>query len=337
MKLVVGSRGNNRSTHAIINGTKGRIAEVYLSVSNSKYGSGRNYVHEVDFDDISRQVAYGRKHGVKFSLAFNTVCLGRKKLTASFRDEFRQLLRKCERSGVTGIILSDPFLMEIAKDEFPGLTIIVSVFAEADSLNRLEFYNDLGVDRMIIPHELNRDLKKLDVFAKASRCDLEVILNLGCNHYCARGDAHSVYTGHWRQGMQGKVLGDYYTAYCNYRKLNRPWEVLSQDWIRPEDIYRYENIGIEYFKVAGRATSTAWIINTANAYLDRSYEGSLLDLISSYYPFTDRMPGDKSPLPALPNKKLDEVMERLYKCGHHCDHCDTCRKMYDKLIETAVH
>jgi len=340
MKLVVGSRGNLKSTRAIIENTRGRIHEIYLSVKNSRFGSGRNYVHEVDISEIARQVEIADKNDIHISLAFNTVCFGAEKFSEGFRNEFIKLIGEIRKAGIDRIIISDPYMMEIVREKFPNIKIIVSVFSEVDSINRLKFYNDLGVDRIVIPHELNRNLDKLKRFVEVSECDLELLVNLGCSHYCARGDTHSMFTGHYVGEMRKKVMGDCYTAYCNRFKLNHPSDFLSQDWIRPEDIYRYEEIGIEYFKVAGRATSTSRVIKTANAYLDRSFEGNIFELISTYYPFTDRVEEMRNPDPEsqkgnplyIPNKKLDDIMDILYKCGHKCDQCGRCKSTFNSLI-----
>jgi collagenase-like PrtC family protease len=336
MKIVVGSRGNRKSTEAIIRGTKGRISEIYLSVENSKWGSGRNFVHDVDFREMARLSAETKKSGVRFSLAFNTVCFGREKFSKKFQDEFVEILSQAQQSGFSAIILSDPYLMEIAKNKAPDLSVIVSVFAEVDSESRLKFYNALGVDRIIIPHELNRELEKLAHFANISKCELEVIANLGCSHYCARGDSHSIFTGHYTGDIRKEIIGDCHTSFCNFYKLNFPWEILSQDWIRPEDLHRYENIGIKYLKIAGRATSTSWIIKVANAYIAQSYDGNLQDLITSYYPFTDKMQNE-NPLPPIPNKSLDLIMENLYSCGHKCSGCSFCKAQYESLSRYTEH
>lgn len=332
MILVTGSRGSYNSTKAIIEGTGGRIGEIYLSIANSRFGSGRNYVHEVDMAELIRQTDVASKEGIDISLAFNTVCFGMEKFKQKFLDEFIQLAEKIKKAGVKSIILSDPYLMEVVKNKITGLKVVVSVFAETDTLNRLRYYNSLGVDRIIIPHELNRNLKLLSDFAKKSSCDLEVILNLGCSHYCVRGDTHSMFTGHYTGQIRKQVFGDCYTAWCNSYKLNNPLDFLSQDWIRPEDVYRYENIGIKYFKIAGRATAASWIINTANAYINRSYEGNFFDLISTYYPFVGRLPEKKAPFYVL-NKDLDSVMEDLYNCGHSCESCGSCKKIAKELMD----
>ena len=326
MKLVVGSRGNFNSTRAIIEGTKGKISEIYLSVANSKFGSGRNYVHEVDLSEITRQVEFAAKYNIDIAAAFNTVCFGLEKFKKSFQKEVGDLAKELYNSGVKHIIISDPFIMELVKTAAPQMKIRVSVFSEVDSLNRVEFYDKLGVNRIVIPHELNRNLPKLKTFVENSKCELEVILNLACFHYCARGDCHSMYTGHYVGEMRKQSFGDYYTNWCYRHKVNNPGSFLSQDWIRPEDIHRYEDIGIKYFKVAGRATSTSWIIRTANAYLNRSYEGNLCDLVTSYYPFTDRFKGDKKFF-SFPNKKLGKYMDTLYSCQHNCNTCHNCESM----------
>jgi len=55
-------------------------------------------------------------------------------------------------------------------------------------------------------------------------------------------------------------------------------------WIRPEDLYLYEEIGIEMFKISGRAMPTERILMAATAYSSRHYDGKLHDILNVLTP-----------------------------------------------------
>lgn len=329
MKLMVGSKGNIESTRMLLESTKRTIDELFVSVQNSKYSSGRTYVHEIDFQDLGELVKVAQPYGTEIIVAFNTPCMGGKEALPDFQKEFYDYLSNIENAGIKKIILTHPLLMRYVVKNFPKLEIIVSVFAEVDNLDKVKYFEDLGAKRIAIPHELNRNLKKLEMFVNNSKMNMEVILNLACAHYCTRGDFHCMHVGHCTENMIRLMPGDYYTDSCDQFRVNRPWEMLCEDWIRPEDIWRYENIGIEYFKIAGRATSTSWITRAVTAYALRRWDGNIFELLTHYYPYTDRL-GDKSPF-YIHNPDLDEYMDKLYSCGHKCYECDYCRHLYYKL------
>ncbi|MCL5035610.1 MAG: U32 family peptidase [Chloroflexi bacterium] len=329
MKLMVGAKGNIESTKVLLEETRGMIAELFVSVQNSKYSSGRTYVHEIGFEELCELVKLALPYGVDIMAAFNTPCFGGKEVLPEFRREFDEYLERVYEAGVRKIVLTHPMLIRRAVEKFPDIDVVVSVFAEVDDLDKLKYYESLGARRVTIPHELNRDLPKLELFVKNSSMDMEVILNLSCVHYCARADFHCMFVGHCTEDMIGRQAGDYYTGWCDRFRVNRPWEILCGDWIRPEDIKRYEDIGIEYFKIAGRATSTTWIIRAVKAFASRRWEGNVFELLTQFYPYTDRL-GDKSPL-YLYNPLLDDCMDRLYSCGHICHQCDYCHQLYYRL------
>ncbi|MCD6309516.1 MAG: hypothetical protein J7M18_02315 [Candidatus Eremiobacteraeota bacterium] len=60
MKLVVGGKGNTGSTRAILEQTREMIKELYVFVLNSRYNSGRTYVHDISSGDLKQeaQLAY---------------------------------------------------------------------------------------------------------------------------------------------------------------------------------------------------------------------------------------------------------------------------------------
>jgi len=333
MKILLALRGNLPSTEAILKQARHKVEEIYLSVLNSRYSSGRTYVHGVDFPELKQIRELAEAYGTRTLAAFNTPCFGGKETTPQFREEFLNFLARLKTAGISGLILTHPLLIKLARETHPEIQVIVSVFTEIDSLEKLKFYENLGVSRLTLPHELNRDPEKLKRLREATRLELEVIANLACVHYCTRADAHCRYVGHSNAEILARSAGDYYINWCDAFRLNQPWEVLSTNFIRPEDLGRYEAIGIEYLKIAGRATSTSWLLRALTAYQERSYAGNLLDLLTQFYPYTDR--SSSHPPFYLPNPELTPYMDYLYQCTKRCWECDWCRRTFEQLSRKA--
>lgn len=329
VKLLVGLRGNVCSTRHLLEETEGRIHEIYLSVLNARLGSGRAYVHEVGFDELDELVPLAASHGVDVVVVRNVACTGGRECLPAFQAEFRDYVRRVRAAGVRKLVLAHPLHMRQALEACPDLEVGASLYAEVDTLDRLKYFEDLGVRRITLPPELNRDLRRLEQFAAHASSELSVLLNLACVHHCARAGRHCRYVGHGTSDLGGRAGEDCYLAWCDGFRINRPWELLAANWIRPEDLHRYESIGIHHFKLAGRATAVSWIIRAARAYADRRYDGNLADLLSQCYPYTDRC-NERGPF-HLPNAELGPWMDRLFSCGHECENCDWCRSLYERL------
>jgi hypothetical protein len=143
--------------------------------------------------------------------------------------------------------------------------------------------------------------------------------------------------------------------------LNNPWKILTTPFIRPEDIHHYEKLGVSEIKLTDRFNSTETLIKKTKAYLDRSYDGNLLDLLSFYLltkesSFKKRklyIPKDKvlgiidiekrlklssTPELYIDNKKLDGFLDFFIKnnidCTDRlCDKCNWCKNFSENSIK----
>jgi len=58
------------------------------------------------------------------------------------------------------------------------------------------------------------------------------------------------------------------------------------DWIRPEDVHHYEELGEKaentnlVLKLTDRARKTDWLVNVVKAYAEKSYDGNLMDILN---------------------------------------------------------
>jgi len=69
-----------------------------------------------------------------------------------------------------------------------------------------------------------------------------------------------------------------------------PQDFIRSTWIRPEDTIHYEESGIDSFKLIDRGMTTQALTRIFQAYIDRHYEGNLMDLFrtpSKTISFTD--------------------------------------------------
>jgi hypothetical protein len=115
------------------------------------------------------------------------------------------------------------------------------------------------------------------------------------------------------RGGAGIPYNQYYLNWCFLQKLRKEGEFLKSPWVRPEDLHFWEEVGISYFKIAGRGLPGAEILRLCRSYLAREFSGNLLDLLGWPHWLAFRDNGDGTRLPALDvildNKALEGFLE----------------------------
>ena len=127
--------------------------------------------------------------------------------------------------------------------------------------------------------------------------ELQLIVNNWCRQDCAIAGNHAVsLSAASQQNGKGFPL-DYCSLICNNIRLKDPVNYLRANWIRPEDIHIYEEMGYHNFKIVERNTPTQILLDRTKAYSDQRYDGNLLDLVQNY---------------AYSEKQLDERAKDAY-------------------------
>jgi len=143
---------------------------------------------------------------------------------------------------------------------------------------------------------------------------------------------------------------DYCMMKCIPKKLEYPEEIIKAPWIRPEDIHKYERIGINSFKISNRVGPSSIGRNCLKAYTERKCENlaTLLTPLSLEIeePKSSRLEnfdqlewdqmvriwGIKSPQVYIDNNKLNgfidffEENKCYYQCGADCNYCAEASK-----------
>ena len=264
-------------------------------------------------------------------------------------DTHRQLLSHLQwlsSAGVDSVTVAIPYLAELIKTQFPHLKLEISTIAHVNSVARAKFFESLGADFIILHANVNRDFKLLRAIRDAVKCGLGVLTNSLCLYQCPYEYYHYSTLGHASQNhnpLNGFYM-DYCVTHCTLERFHDASQFIKSRWIRPEDIPIYEEIGIDFFKIAGRAMPSEWIINASEAYSSRKYQGNLRNILyvpdpkigcaNSTLASIETTRIGSPPKVYIDNQGLEGFIDFFKKqdCLSACAHCNYCQKIADKVV-----
>ncbi|MCW3138604.1 MAG: U32 family peptidase [Methanophagales archaeon] len=335
MRLIVPHPGHFEALKEIVavKASEGlsEVKEVFMAGAPDICGSGRATLHATLVSEIKEQTEFAHQHGIRMNIIVNPSCLGGQHLTYEGFKMLEWYFNELNKAGVDGVTVAEPFLVEMLR-EYPMETV-VSCVSHVDSPQKAAFYEELGADAITVDTNINRDFEILEAIKRAVSCRIRVIVNEGCLYKCPFRYAHfnlfSHVTATPRSPLHGQnpadIFSDYYFDRCISFRVRDPSQIMKSPWIRPEDLSEYERIGIEDFKIAGRANTVHWIINCIRAYSAREYEGNLLDLLDC--------PAELRYIFYIDNKALEGCIQKWKSCGRKCDSCGFCAELTKKVLK----
>lgn len=246
-----------------------------LRVRNNDFG---------DLDVLANGINTAHQQGKKFYLVSNILPHGSK--TRTFIDDMQDVIQL----GPDALIMSDPGLIMMARENWPDMPIHLSVQANTVNGAAARFWRSVGISRIILSRELSLDEieavrqdcpeMELEVFvhgalciAYSGRCLLSGYFskrdpNQGaCTNSC-RWD-YKIYPG------QEDATGDIYLL----EEGNRPDALMpieedmhgtyilnSKDLRAIEHVERLTQMGIDSFKIEGRTKSPYYVARTCQSY-----------------------------------------------------------------------
>lgn len=230
-------------------------------------------------------------NGIKFNYTLNSVIpYGSKREMYKHMMTIESLLYHLMSMGVDRITIANPIMLEFMKHiYFKELNIELSTIAHIDTITQIKYYyEEYGVNKICCNLLKNRDFKWLENAAKYCN-DNGIILELMANEFCGVGGSnygtHCIYrdscyichaTNHTQEDAD--ILYEYPMNFCIQSRNRNPANWLRMNWILPDDIHYYNEIGINHFKITGRTGTTAYIANTVESYMNQHFEGNLLSL-----------------------------------------------------------
>ncbi|MFA6357362.1 MAG: U32 family peptidase [Candidatus Omnitrophota bacterium] len=265
---------------------KSPVDELYGKLTKDFIGGGRpsSNIPQVDQKKAASHISRIHKSGLKFNYLLNATCLNNVELTTRGQKEIRYLLDWLNELGVQRCTVAIPYLLELIKKQYPKFKVYVSTSARVDSLERAKHWEDLGADGIIFDSvSVNRNFRLIRQLRDGLKCELTLIANVNCLYECPFKNYHCLAISHASQSIScGKgFFLDYSSLMCGYFRVKNPVNFIRADWIRPEDISLYENVGIDRIKLVDRSMPTEFITAITTAYVNRRYEGNLLDLFAN--------------------------------------------------------
>jgi collagenase-like PrtC family protease len=339
-----------------INKEYNSIHEVFGAIPESVIGHGRaaagiQYFGDIDMNHVKEFTIQSNSMGIEVNYLLNAQCLGNIEYSVEGRTKIIKYLEAINNANVDSVTVTIPLLADIIKREFSDLKVIVSVISEANNSHRIALWEKLGADRINLDYDSNRDFKRLKSVSQTAKVELELLVNDGCLFYCPFQKYHRVLSSHGsKDGTSNRSYIDYCLLKCTIERNDNPAEIIRGPWIRPEDTQFYEdNFDIHLFKISGRYRPVEWIVNVAEAYSKRSYEGNLMDLLSLTFP---TLAAHRVIVPVvneghimatppdvyIDNKKMDKFFKKIVDmggCGNssQCEICGYCEKFSDEVIE----
>lgn len=338
----------------------GAVDALYAKARTDEYGGGRPacILPETDSGMIAEHVGKARAKGIGFNYLLNASCLGNAPIDGAFASRLRSLLDFLCGAGITGVTVTDERILRLVKKHYPFLKISLSLFAMVTTVAQARYYEDLGVTDMLLNNP--NDFEFIRAVREAVSCNIIMLANLGCNFFCNVGMMHSFFDSHASQSghRSSKTFLDHHIMMCSIRKLQNLESVLKTSFVRPEDAYLYESLGVGKLKLVDRSSPTERIIEYVEAYKNRSYPGDFLRLVN-VFGFVNKT-GIALPKPSLKralehagelkvlfgvmgikpfdiyidNSALSGMKEEIMKSGVDCRatpcaECGICRKYFE--------
>ena len=166
--------------------------------------------------------------------------------------------------------MADPYIMKIAKDMDLNLEVHVSTQLSTLNLKAIEFYQKMGMDRVVLGREVTyEDLKSIMEYAPV---DVEYFIHGAmCIHYSGRCMLSNYLSRRdANRGGCSQSCRWYYDLYDDGNLVNQeadmPFSMSSKDMSLIDHIGELIELGVDSFKIEGRMKSLHYIATVVSTY-----------------------------------------------------------------------
>lgn len=224
----------------------------------------RSQASNFSLEDIKQGVEFASKHGAKVHVTCNII------LHQDNLKGIEEYLKALDDIGVSAIIVADPYIMHLAKKLKLKLEVHVSTQLSTLNLKAIEFYKNMGMDRVVLGREVTyQDLKTImanttidiEYFIHGAMC---IAYSGRCmlSNYFSRRDAN--------RGGCSQSCRWYYDLYDNDELITKPEDIpfsmSSKDMSLVHHISELIELGVDSFKIEGRMKSLHYIATVVSTY-----------------------------------------------------------------------
>lgn len=224
----------------------------------------RSQASNFTIEDIQEAVEFASQYNAHIHVTCNII------LHQDNINGIEEYLKKLDDIGVTAIIVADPYIMNIAKSLNLKLEVHVSTQLSTLNLKAIQFYADMGMDRVVLGRETTyEDLK---VIMKHTPVDIEYFIHGAmCIHYSGRCMLSNYLSRRdANRGGCSQSCRWYYDLYEDNQLVNKendmPFSMSSKDMSLVDHIGELIELGVDSFKIEGRMKSIHYIATIVSTY-----------------------------------------------------------------------
>ena len=268
----------------------GRMENLKIALlygADAVYFGGRDYslranAKNLDISDIREACEYAHNLGKRVYVTVNIV----------FHNEdvlgLVQYLRSLEECNVDAIIVSDPLVINVVRENKINIPIHISTQYSTVNYEAVKFWKSMGVERVVLAREASKEEIK-DIIDKTG-VEVETFVHGAmCASYSGRCVLSNYFTNRdANRGGCAQICRWNFDLCVDGEKVDTDTEftMCSKDLCMLEYLPEMIDIGISSLKVEGRMRSlyyVATVINTYRRAIDDFYDGKLDKEKMEYY------------------------------------------------------
>lgn len=224
----------------------------------------RSQASNFTLEDIKEAVGFANQYNAHIHVTCNII------LHQDNLEGVREYLQALDDIGVTAIIVADPFIMIVAKEMNLKLEVHVSTQLSTLNLKAIEFYKNMGMDRVVLGREVTYD--DLKTIMEHTPVDIEYFIHGAmCIHYSGRCMLSNYLSRRdANRGGCSQSCRWYYNLYQNDKLINQeddiPFSMSSKDMSLIDHIGELIELGVDSFKIEGRMKSLHYIATVVSTY-----------------------------------------------------------------------
>lgn len=232
---------------------------VYIGAS--VFGARKNAPNPLE--DIEKLVNYAHKFYVSVHVVINTI------LNDSELSQAVKLVKTLYNIGVDAIIIQDMGLLKAAIDnKIPNIPLHMSTQCDNRTLNKVKFFDNLGVSRVILARELS--LGQIEEICKNTNCEIETFIH-GALCVSYSGQCYMSYANGGRSANRGECAQPCRKKYSLVDDkgkvfLKNKYLLSLKDFNASDYIENLINIGVKSFKIEGRLKDINYVKNVVAYY-----------------------------------------------------------------------
>ncbi|MCD4722460.1 MAG: hypothetical protein K8S13_21770 [Desulfobacula sp.] len=245
-------------------------------------------------------------------------------------------------SNITGIIFSDTYFLNALsatkRDVISCLEAVPGINSMIDSSQKAFSFFDIIKQtgfklpgKIVLDRSLNRNINQLKktgekIKQQYNHIKVELLANEGCIYHCPFKLTHDAQISFSNLRITiDRTFQINQSIGCHAYFSKTPEKAFKSPFIRPEDTNKYTGMA-DTIKLCGRTLGIKFLSNCISAYIKKSYNGNLFNLMDATHWLSE--------LYHIENKSLGlDFFNLLTSCTKDCKNCSICS---DLFLKTAI-